>query len=89
MSNEYTDVVAVREDASAPGGETTVIRLLGLLPAHLSCSRSEVRPDRVLLRVGRPAGCGDAAARAAFRAAMADNALVGWTVQEGAPGRRR
>ena len=40
------DVVVVRRDSTAPSGETTVVRLLGLLPSHWSCA-VDVVPDRV------------------------------------------
>ncbi|MFE0690901.1 hypothetical protein ACFV0Z_22465 [Streptomyces xiamenensis] len=68
------DVIAVRRDERAPGGETTALRLLWLLPAQLSCHAVRVEPDRVRLRFDADA----AAAREAVRRALADTALRGW-----------
>ncbi|AKG45670.1 hypothetical protein ACWD33_04875 [Streptomyces xiamenensis] len=68
------DVIAVRRDERAPGGETTALRLLWLLPAQLSCHAVRVEPDRVRLRFDVDA----AAAREAVRRALADTALRGW-----------
>lgn len=73
----YVDVVVVRGEACAPGGETTVVRLLGLLPPQWSCL-PEVEQDRVRLRVmiGSTDGC--EAVRAEVAAVMADTAMRGW-----------
>ncbi|MGW8847854.1 hypothetical protein ACWGNE_08730 [Streptomyces xiamenensis] len=68
------DVIAVRRDERAPGGETTALRLLWLLPAQLSCHAVRVEPDRVRLRFDADA----VAAREAVRRALADTALRGW-----------
>lgn len=71
------DVVVVRRDSTAPSGETTVVRLLGLLPSHWSCA-VDVGPDRVGLRIG-PAGTADApAVERAVSRVLADAALRGW-----------
>lgn len=68
------DITAVRRDARAPGGETTALRLLWLLPAQLPCRAVRVEPDRVRLRFEVDA----AAAREAVGRALADTALRGW-----------
>lgn len=71
------DIVVVRDEPWAPRGETTVVRLLGLLPGHWSLL-PEVQQDRVRLRVlvDGPEGCD--AVRAAVAAVMADTAMRGW-----------
>ncbi|WP_103530138.1 hypothetical protein [Streptomyces sp. SM11] len=72
------DVAVVRRDRAAPTGWTTVVRLLGLLPAHWDC-HPEVGRDRVVLRV-ELAGATDASAvRRAVSCVLADAALRGWT----------
>lgn len=77
LSGGYVDIVVVRDESRAPGGETTVVRLLGLLPATWSCV-PEVERDRVRLRVllGSTAGCD--AVRAEVAEVMADTAMRGW-----------
>ncbi|WP_308455440.1 MULTISPECIES: hypothetical protein [unclassified Streptomyces] len=80
----YLDVVAVRRDASAPGGESTAIRLLALLPGH-GGSCTEIRPDRVRLRIPVSDDAGRRAARRAVREVLADRALLGWA-EDRAPG---
>ncbi|MEU1279142.1 hypothetical protein [Streptomyces sp. NPDC005805] len=74
----YVDVVAVRHDGSAPAGQTTVIRLLGLLPAHWSCT-PEVSTDRVCLRIVPDGRTDRAAVRRAVARVLADTALCGWS----------
>ncbi|MFE9457447.1 hypothetical protein [Streptomyces californicus] len=72
------DVVVVRRDRAAPTGWTTVVRLLGLLPADWAC-QVEAGQDRVVLRV-ELAGATDApAVRRAVSRVLADTALHGWT----------
>ncbi|WP_351226014.1 hypothetical protein [Streptomyces sp. NPDC002133] len=75
---DYVDVVAVRDDRSAPVGETTVIRLLGLLPGHWSCI-PEVAADRIRLRIGLDATTDRTAVSHAVTQVLADSALRGWS----------
>ncbi|MFE9649602.1 hypothetical protein ACFYO0_36920 [Streptomyces sp. NPDC006365] len=75
--SDSVEVVTVRRDSSAPSGETTVVRLLGLLPATWSCT-SEVSPDRVRLRIELAGGTDRSAVRRALREVLADTALYGW-----------
>lgn len=76
----YVDVVAVRSSPSAPVGETTVIRLLGLLPPHWCCA-PDVQQDRVRLRVLLDGTGGGEAVRRAVARVMADSALRGWRAE--------
>ncbi|MFD5200047.1 hypothetical protein ACFWM7_07780 [Streptomyces sp. NPDC058375] len=72
------DVIVVRRDRAAPTGWTTVVRLLGLLPAHWAC-HTDVAQDRVALRI-ELAGATDASTvRRAVSCVLADTALRGWT----------
>lgn len=73
----YTDVVVVRREPCAPGGETTAVRLLGLLPPHWSCL-PEVERERVRLRVLLGSTDGRDAVRAEVAAVLADPAMRGW-----------
>ncbi|MEV0965955.1 MULTISPECIES: hypothetical protein [unclassified Streptomyces] len=75
---DYVDVVAVRDDRSAPAGETTVIRLLGLLPGHWPCL-PEVRADRIRLRIALDAATDPRTVSSAVSRALADSALRGWS----------
>jgi hypothetical protein len=77
LSCAYVDIVVTRREPCAPGGETTVVRLLGLLPAHWSCL-PEVERDRVRLRVVVDSTDGCDAVRAEVAAVMADPAMRGW-----------
>ncbi|MEV8286600.1 MULTISPECIES: MBT domain-containing protein [Streptomyces] len=79
----YVEVVTVREDSAAPSAETTVIRLLGLLPRHLRCvpEVAEVAGDRVRLWIARDVATSDSDIHRAVRAVLADAALWGWTQQ--------
>ena len=77
MSGDYLDVVAVREAASAPCGETTAVRLLGLLPPHWICVPL-VERDRVRLRILLAGTGGSGAVRGAVAEVLADSALRGW-----------
>ncbi len=72
-----TDVVVVRRDRAAPTGWTTVVRLLGLLPADWAC-QVEADQDRVVLRVELARRTRLAVRRAVSRV-LADTALHGWT----------
>ncbi|MEV0777699.1 hypothetical protein [Streptomyces sp. NPDC050428] len=76
----YVEVVTVREDSAAPSAETTVIRLLGLLPRHLRCV-PEVAGDQVRLWIARDGATTDTDIRRAVRAVLADAALWGWAEQ--------
>ncbi|MCF6526619.1 hypothetical protein [Streptomyces sp. JJ36] len=80
-SHAYVDVAAVRRSPSAPCAETTVIRLLGLLPSHWSCV-PEVQPGRVRLRVLLAGTGGVTAVRRAVSAVLDDPALRGWHPEE-------
>ncbi|MFH9136207.1 hypothetical protein [Streptomyces sp. NPDC017524] len=71
------DVVVVRRDRAAPAGWTTVVRLLGLLPAHWAC-HTEVDQDRVVLRVELAGATDTPAVRRAVSRVLADTALRGW-----------
>lgn len=75
----FIDVVAVRNDRTAPSGETTVIRLLCLLPAHWTCT-PHVASDRVSLRVAldRSTDPDADAVRTALAEVLTDTALHGW-----------
>ncbi|MBV7699482.1 hypothetical protein [Streptomyces sp. TRM70350] len=72
------EVVTVRRDRSAPSGETTVVRLLGLLPADWSCT-FDVSPDRVRLWVEPGRGGDRNTVRRAMAEVLADTALYGWS----------
>ncbi|MFI6639269.1 hypothetical protein [Streptomyces sp. NPDC050504] len=73
----FIDVVAVRNDRTAPSGETTVLRLLSLLPAHWTCT-PDVASDRVSLRVALDRATRPDAVRNALATVLADTALHGW-----------
>ncbi|TLQ42316.1 hypothetical protein [Streptomyces marianii] len=75
---DYVDVVAVRDDRSAPAGETTVIRLLGLLPGHWTCL-PEVRADRIRLRIALDTATDPRVVSSVVGRAMADSGLRGWS----------
>ncbi|GFH38049.1 hypothetical protein [Streptomyces pacificus] len=75
---DYVDVVAVRDDRSAPAGETTVIRLLGLLPGHWPCL-PEVRADRIRLRIALDATTDPLTVGSAVSRALEDSGLRGWS----------
>ncbi|MFD4230542.1 hypothetical protein [Streptomyces sp. NPDC058545] len=77
-SGSYIDVVTVRRDSAAPTGETTVVRLLGLLPAHFACT-PEVGPDRVRLRIELGGSTDCRAVRREVSRVLEDTALHGWT----------
>ncbi|WP_209312752.1 hypothetical protein [Streptomyces lonarensis] len=79
----YLDVAVVRRDQRAPGGESTAIRLLALLPGDAGrCT--EVDADRVRLRIPVSGPAGSRAARRALRAVLADRALLGWAEEPAA-----
>lgn len=71
------EVVLVRREPTAPSGETTAVRLLGLLPAHLTCA-PEVGRDKVRLRIEY--GAADDV-HGAVAAVLADSALRGWAAE--------
>ncbi|MFE6665899.1 hypothetical protein ACFVFH_20365 [Streptomyces sp. NPDC057697] len=75
----HVDLVAVRRDGSAATGETTVVRLLSLLPAHWPCTPRSVGPDRITLRIGLDGAVDPDTVRRAVADALADRALDGWT----------
>jgi hypothetical protein len=78
---DSVDVVTVRCHGSAPSGETTVVRLLGLLPADWSCT-PEVTSDRVRLRIELGGGTDRDMVRRVVREVLADAALRGWTEED-------
>ncbi|MEV7955565.1 hypothetical protein ACFVZR_13405 [Streptomyces sp. NPDC058316] len=75
---DHVDMVTVRRDAAAPTGETTVVRLLSLLPAHWSCTPRSVGPDRIALRIALAPAVDRLTVRRALSCALADRALEGW-----------
>ncbi|MFB6816012.1 hypothetical protein ACFCV8_15880 [Streptomyces sp. NPDC056347] len=77
----HVDVVAVRRDGTAATGETTVVRLLSLLPAHWLCTPRSVGPDRIDLRIDLDGAVERGEVRRAFAGAFADRALDGWTAE--------
>ncbi|MFF2011611.1 hypothetical protein ACFVWY_21385 [Streptomyces sp. NPDC058195] len=77
----HVDVVAVRRDGTAATGETTVVRLLSLLPAHWLCTPRAVGPDRIDLRIDLDGTAGRGEVRRAVAGAFADRALDGWTAE--------
>ncbi|MGW7350045.1 hypothetical protein [Streptomyces sp. NPDC054784] len=83
------DVLFVRQESWAPAGETTAVRLLGLLPMDWICVPDDVGTDQVRLRIeyamkpGTDHGCGGTgAARDAVAELLADGALRGWSAEE-------
>ncbi|MER5847905.1 hypothetical protein ABT126_12800 [Streptomyces sp. NPDC002012] len=74
----HVDMVTVRRDSTAPTGETTVVRLLSLLPAHWTCNPCSVGPDRIALRIALNPAVDRQAVRRAVSSALADRALEGW-----------
>jgi hypothetical protein len=80
LSCAYMDIVVVRREPCAPGGETTVIRLLGLLPPYWSCL-PEVERDRVVLHVMLGSTDGSDAVRTEVEEVMADPAMRGWSAE--------
>ncbi|MFJ6012694.1 hypothetical protein [Streptomyces sp. NPDC092952] len=74
----YVDLVAVRRDATAATGETTVVRLLSLLPAHWLCTPRTVGPDRIDLRIDLDGSVDRGEVRRRVAGAFADRALTGW-----------
>ncbi|MFJ1622949.1 hypothetical protein ACIODX_21640 [Streptomyces sp. NPDC088190] len=74
----HVDLVAVRRDGTAATGETTVVRLLSLLPAHWLCTPRSVGPDRITLRIALDEAVDPGAVRRAVAGALADRALDGW-----------
>ncbi|MEE1941757.1 hypothetical protein V1L54_20520 [Streptomyces sp. TRM 70361] len=76
-AGEYVEVVAVRDDTTAPGAATTAVRLLGLLPSHWSCA-PRVEQDRVRLLIRLEGTGGHAAIRGTVHRVLADRALRGW-----------
>lgn len=76
----YVEVVTVREDSAAPSAETTVIRLLGLLPGHWRCV-PEAAEDRIRLWIARDGTTTDTDIHHTVRAVLSDTALWGWSEQ--------
>ncbi|MFF2326970.1 MULTISPECIES: hypothetical protein [unclassified Streptomyces] len=72
------DVVTVRRDSAAPTGETTVVRLLSLLPAHWVCTPGSVGPDRIALCIALTPALDPRTVRRAVSAVLTDRALEGW-----------
>ncbi|MCX4969828.1 hypothetical protein OHA98_34765 [Streptomyces sp. NBC_00654] len=79
MNPRWTDVVIVRRDRTAPTGETTVVRMLGMLPAHWPCTPGDVGQDRVVLRIELRGVTDASAVRLAVSRVLSDAALHGWT----------
>ncbi|MEN8655609.1 hypothetical protein ABCR94_34820 [Streptomyces sp. 21So2-11] len=80
-ATEYVDVVTVRRDSAAPAGATTVLRLLGLVPAHWSCT-PEIGHDRIRLRVGLVGSTDRGAVYRVLSRVLADPALRGWSEED-------
>ncbi len=78
----HVDIVVVRRSVAAPVGQTTVVRLLGLLPPCWRCV-PQVETDHVRLRVALPGTGGRAAVRRAVADVLADRALRGWAEEHG------
>ncbi|MEV7849398.1 hypothetical protein [Streptomyces sp. NPDC088183] len=76
----HVDLVAVRRDGTAATGETTVVRLLSLLPTHWLCAPRSVGPDRITLRIALDEAVDPGAVRRAVAGALADRALDGWAL---------
>ncbi|WP_340563367.1 hypothetical protein [Streptomyces sp. GSL17-111] len=76
------EIVVVRRSVAAPVGQTTVVRLLGLLPSHWRCV-PQVETDRIRLRVALPGTGGRAAVRRVVADVLADRALRGWAEEPG------
>ncbi|MGW1430436.1 hypothetical protein ACWD6K_17710 [Streptomyces sp. NPDC002431] len=74
----HVDLIAVRRDATAATGETTVVRLLSLLPAHWLCTPRAVGPDRIELRIDLDGSADRGEVRRRVAGAFADRALTGW-----------
>ncbi|MET7785147.1 hypothetical protein ABZS93_00705 [Streptomyces sp900116325] len=72
---EPTEVVLVRQRASAAPGAVAVVRLLAGLPPHWACACA-VGCDRITLRVGTPAPGGTEA----VTTVVAGSAPPGWAV---------
>lgn len=75
----YVDIVAVRHDATAPAGQTTVIRLLGLLPAHWASCIPEVAADRLRVRIALTRLLDRVTVRRAVTEVFTDGAMRGWS----------
>lgn len=71
---EPTEVVLVRQRASAAPGAVAVVRLLAGLPPHWACAWA-VGGDRITLRVGAAPGAAEA-----VTTVVAGSAPPGWTV---------
>ncbi|WP_327367850.1 hypothetical protein [Streptomyces sp. NBC_01217] len=78
----HVDMVTVRRDSTAPTGETTVVRLLSLLPAHWACTPRFVGPDRIALRIALDPAVDPRTVRRAVSSALADRALEGWAEEK-------
>jgi hypothetical protein len=72
---EPTEVVLVRQRASAAPGAIAVVRLLAGLPPHWACACA-VGCDRITLRVGTPPPGG----AEAVTTVVAGSAPPGWAV---------
>ncbi|WP_062213868.1 hypothetical protein [Streptomyces sp. NBRC 109706] len=74
------EVAVVRGGLDALPAETTAVRLLWLLRAHVPHGLL-VEPERIRLRIAVPADDGPAQARHAIWDALAHHAFVGWRVE--------
>ncbi|MFI1954564.1 hypothetical protein ACH437_22410 [Streptomyces xinghaiensis] len=73
-------LVTVRPNGRGAAAATTVVRLLGLLPADRVCT-AELAQDAIRLRVELDGTDADrAAAHGAVRRVLADRALDGWAL---------
>ncbi|WBB64059.1 hypothetical protein O7599_16745 [Streptomyces sp. WMMC500] len=70
------EVAFVRRDFDAPPAETTAVRLLWLLRAHLPHGL-RVEPERIRLRLTPP----EAGATAVAGDALTHSACTGWSVE--------
>ncbi|MCT2589690.1 hypothetical protein LHJ74_07100 [Streptomyces sp. N2-109] len=85
--HDIVEIVAVRREPGAPGPETTVIRLLALLPSHWE-STPLVEPGRVRLCIRLTGTDGPGAVRETVAAVLADPALRGWSEERADRGTR-
>lgn len=74
-------LVTVRRNGRGAAAATTVVRLLGLLPADRACT-AELARGAIRLRLELDGTAADrAAAHGAVRRVLADRALDGWAAE--------